>query len=224
MARSSVMSPLTARTPAWTIIIPVKQTTIAKTRLTGFDTVTRRRFAVAFAQDTVSAAVACPEVHRVVVVTDDPVASLLRDLGADVIPDVPDAGLNAALRYAAEQIRAADLGAPIAAVSADLPAVRPADLTTALTATSAGRWFVPDAVGDGTTMLAAARDEEWSPHFGPRSRAEHRRLGMVELDIPGLDRLRRDVDTAVDLSDAYRRGLGAWTTDVLAGLDELRPA
>jgi 2-phospho-L-lactate guanylyltransferase (CobY/MobA/RfbA family) len=47
---------------------------------------------------------------------------------------------------------------------------------------------------------------------------------MVELEGPGLDRLRRDVDTAADLSDAYRRGVGAWTTEVLAGLDELRPA
>jgi 2-phospho-L-lactate guanylyltransferase len=73
-------------------------------------------------------------------------------------------------------------------------------------------------------MLGAAREQEWSPHFGQRSRAAHRALGMVELDIPELERLRRDVDTAADLSDAYRRGVGTWTTEVLAGLDELRPA
>ena len=218
-----MMSSLTT-SPAWTLLIPVKQTTIAKSRLTGFDAATRRRFAVAFAQDTVAAAVACPQVRRVVVVTDDPVANVLRELGADVIPDAPNAGLNAALRYAADHVRHSDDGAPIAAVSSDLPAVRPADLTRALTGTTARRWFVPDAEGVGTTMLAAARDEEWSPHFGPRSRAAHRALGMVELEGPGLDRLRRDIDTAADLSDAYRRGVGAWTTEVLAGLDELRPA
>jgi 2-phospho-L-lactate guanylyltransferase len=223
MARSSVMSSLTAA-PAWTVLIPVKQTTIAKSRLTGFDATLRRRFAVAFAQDTVTAAVACPEVRRVVVVTDDPIGTLLRELGADVIPDAPNAGLNAALRYAADQVRRDDPGAPVAALSSDLPAVRAADLTAALTRTSAGRWFVPDAEGEGTTMLGAARGQEWSPHFGPRSRAAHRALGMVELDIPELERLRRDVDTAADLSDAYRRGVGAWTTEVLAGLDELRPA
>jgi 2-phospho-L-lactate guanylyltransferase len=218
------MSSFSAHTPAWTIIIPVKQTTIAKSRLTGFDPATRRRFAVAFAQDTVSAAVSCADVGRVVVVTDDPVGAMLRELGADVIPDIPDAGLNAALRYAAEQIREDDHGAPIAAVSSDLPSVRAEDLSTALRSTTAGRWFVPDAAGIGTTMLAAARSEEWSPHFGHRSRAVHLALGMLELDTPGLERLRRDVDTADDLSDAYRRGVGPWTTDVLAGLDELRGA
>jgi 2-phospho-L-lactate guanylyltransferase (CobY/MobA/RfbA family) len=42
---------------------------------------------------------------------------------------------------------------------------------------------------------------------------------MVELDAPDLDRLRRDVDTPDDLSDAYRRGVGVWTADVLATLD-----
>src|ERR1700712_3439645 len=98
------MSSIFAHTPAWTIIIPVKQTTIAKSRLTGFDPATRRRFAIAFAQDTVTAALGCPEVRRVVVVTDDPVAGVLRELGAEVIPDAPDAGLNAALRYAADHV------------------------------------------------------------------------------------------------------------------------
>jgi 2-phospho-L-lactate guanylyltransferase len=218
------MSSFSVHTPAWTIIIPVKQTTIAKSRLTGFDPATRRRFAVAFAQDTVSAAVSCSHVERVVVVTSDPVGAMLRELGADVIPDAPDAGLNAALRYAAERVRDDDHAAPIAAVSSDLPSVRAEDLNTAFDAASAGRWFVPDADGVGTTMIAAARGEEWSPHFGPRSRAVHLALGMLELDTPGLERLRRDVDTADDLSDAYRRGVGVWTTEVLAGLDELRGA
>jgi 2-phospho-L-lactate guanylyltransferase len=218
------MSSLTGHGPAWTIVIPVKQTTIAKSRLTGFDASTRRRLAVAFAQDTVTAAVGCPDVGRVVVVTDDPIATLLRELGADVVPDAPNAGLNAALRYAAGCVRAEEPDAPIAALSSDLPAARPADLTRALTATHAGRWFVPDAADEGTTMLGAAGGQEWVPRFGPRSRAAHRSLGMVALDVPGLERLRRDVDTAADLFDAYRHGVGAWTTEVLAGLDELRPA
>jgi 2-phospho-L-lactate guanylyltransferase len=218
------MSSLTAHPRAWTILIPVKQTTIAKSRLTGFDPTTRRRFAVAFAQDTVSAAVACPEVARVVVVTDDPVAAVLRELGADTVPDRPNAGLNAALRYAAEHVRAAQADTPIAAISSDLPSLRPSDLTAALTASPAGRWFVPDAANVGTTMLAASPGERWSPHFGPGSRAAHRALGIVELDGPGLERLRADVDTAADLSDAYTRGVGAWTAAVLAELDELRLA
>ncbi len=218
------MSSLAANPPAWTIIIPVKQTTIAKTRLTGFDARTRQRFAVAFAFDTVTAAMTCPDVARVTVVTDDPVGSRLRQLGAEVIPDVPNAGLNPALRYAAQRVRRDDDAAAIAALSSDLPSLRPSDLSAALRATAATRWFVSDLAGDGTTMLAARSRQQWSPSFGPGSRAAHRTLGMVELDVPGLERLRRDVDTPADLSDAYRRGVGDSTAGVLAALDEVRLA
>ena len=208
-----------AQPAEWTLIVPVKQTTLAKSRLTGLEPDIRRRLAVAFAQDVISAAVACPDVVRVVVVTNDPVAPVLRELGADVIPDAPDSGLNAALRYAAEQVREDRRDAAIAAVSSDLPSVRASDLSRALTAMPGPRWFVADLAGVGTTMLAASRGQQWAPQFGPGSRAAHASDGVVELDAPDLDRLRRDVDTPDDLSDAYRRGVGVWTADVLATLD-----
>jgi 2-phospho-L-lactate guanylyltransferase len=210
----------TVHTPAWTILIPVKQTTIAKSRLSGFDAATRQRLAVAFAQDTVTAALACPEVRRVTVVTDDPAGVLLRDLGADVIPDLPDAGLNAALLHAARHVRSRDGASSVAALSADLPALRPSDLSTAIRATTAPRWFVPDLAGDGTTMLAASAGQDFAPGFGHRSRDGHRAAGMVEVDVAGLERLRRDVDTLADLADARRRGVGRHTALVLADISE----
>jgi 2-phospho-L-lactate/phosphoenolpyruvate guanylyltransferase len=224
------MSSPTIHAPAWTIIVPVKQTTIAKSRLSGFDAPTRQRLAVAFAQDTVTAALGCPEVRRVCVVTDDPAGLLLRDLGADLIPDAPNAGLNAALHHAAQQIRDDDSSTSVAALSADLPALRAGDLTAAIRSVTAPRWFVPDLAGDGTTMLAAASGHRFAPQFGPDSRARHRALGMVEVDIAGLERLRRDVDTVADLTDARRRGIGPYTALVLdelgdlSDIDERRPA
>jgi 2-phospho-L-lactate/phosphoenolpyruvate guanylyltransferase len=219
VARSSLMSSPPAHPTAWTLLIPVKQTTIAKSRLSGIEATTRQRLAVAFAQDTAAAALACPDVRRVVVVTNDPAGRLLEAQGVDVTPDVPDRGLNEALLYAAEQVRRAGDASPIAALSSDLPALRPHDLSTAFRATAAPRWFVPDLAGDGTTMLAAAAGEEWLPHFGHDSRATHRALGMAEVALPGLERLRRDVDTMSDLSDASRRGVGRHTALVLAYLD-----
>jgi 2-phospho-L-lactate/phosphoenolpyruvate guanylyltransferase len=215
------MSSPAVHAPAWTIVVPVKQTTVAKSRLSGISATARQRLAVAFAQDTVVAAVSCPEVRRVVVVTDDAVGDLLRDLGADVVPDVPNAGLNPALVYAARQVRDRDPTSAIAALSSDLPSLRPDDLSAALTATFAPRWFVPDLVGDGTTMLAASGRHRWTPHFGPSSRARHRASGMVEVDVAGLERLRRDVDTLADLSDARRRGVGPHTSLVLASLGDV---
>ncbi len=215
---------LPVSSPTWTILIPVKQTTLAKSRLTGFDAATRQRLAVAFAKDVVSAAAACPDVNRVVVVTNDPVGALLADLGAEVLPDRPDAGLNPALAYAAEHVRGGNVEVSVAALSSDLPAVRREDLSAALTSTTAGRWFVSDLASVGTTMLAAVGGHVWSPHFGPHSRDVHRALGMYELQDPDLARIRQDVDTAADLSDAFERGTGRWTSEVMASLDMRRGA
>jgi 2-phospho-L-lactate guanylyltransferase len=202
----------------WTIIVPVKQTMYAKTRLTGFDSETRRALAVAFALDTVSSALACPDVGLVVVVTNDPSADRFSALGAGVIPDQPDAGLNPALVYAAQQVRKRRAQAPLAAISSDLPAVRPDDLSRVISQTAAPGWFVADARGVGTTMLATRSPHDWHPQFGAHSRAAHRSSGLEEVMAPGLERLRRDVDTPVDLWDATRLGLGAHTRAVLAGI------
>ncbi len=56
----------------WTLVVPVKPLARAKSRLadTAHDGV-RPGLALAFAQDTVAAALACPEVADVAVVTDD---------------------------------------------------------------------------------------------------------------------------------------------------------
>jgi 2-phospho-L-lactate guanylyltransferase len=215
------MSSPAVSTPAWTIIVPVKQTTVAKSRLSGISASARQRLAVAFAQDTVLAALRCSDVRRVTVVTHDPAGDLLSDLGADVIPDLPNAGLNPALVYAAQQVRRRDPTTAVAALSSDLPSLRPQDLAAAFAATSAPRWFVPDLAGAGTTMLAARARQRWTPHFGPGSRARHRGSGMAEVGATGLERLRRDVDTLADLADARRRGVGPHTSLVLASLDDI---
>jgi 2-phospho-L-lactate/phosphoenolpyruvate guanylyltransferase len=208
------------RRPMWTLIVPVKQITLAKSRLSGIDDDTRRALAIAFARDTVAAAAASSMVVQMVVVSNDPVAA---DIAADVarlIPDVPDAGLNPALEYAVRQVRAERASAAVVAVSSDLPALRGDDLDIALARGPATTpWFVPDAQGVGTTLLAAPTRMPWSPSFGPESRRAHREAGFAEIDLAGLERLRRDVDTASDLADARRLGVGPATAAVLAGLE-----
>ena len=56
---------------AWGLVVPVKRLDVAKSRLAAHGEDGRRRLALAFAQDVVRAAVACPVVRRVLVVTDD---------------------------------------------------------------------------------------------------------------------------------------------------------
>jgi 2-phospho-L-lactate guanylyltransferase len=205
----------------WTLVIPLKPLSRAKSRLADTaDDEVRPGLALAFAQDTVAAAGACPGVGEVVVVTDDTRAGHeLAALGARIVPDTPGAGLNAALAYAAALLREARPDAALAALNADLPALRPAELSRVLAAAEEfPRAFLPDAAGIGTTLLTAAPDTPLRPAFGGASRARHRASGAVELTPGEVDSVRLDVDTGDDLRAALALGVGPHTARAAAGL------
>ncbi|WP_149185224.1 2-phospho-L-lactate guanylyltransferase [Streptomyces sp. TRM49041] len=200
----------------WSLVVPLKRLALAKSRLAGaFGPAERRRLALAFAQDTVAAALACEAVRDVVVVTDDRVAALsLGSLGARTVPDRPAAGLNAALVYGAEAVRARRPGAAVATLNADLPALRPAELGRVLAA--AGRFpraFLADAADIGTTFLSAAPGIELCPGFGGPSRRRHLLSGAAEIRLGDVASVRRDVDTAEDLRAALALGVGPRTAE-----------
>ncbi|MGW4022873.1 2-phospho-L-lactate guanylyltransferase [Streptomyces sp. NPDC005009] len=203
----------------WTLVVPLKPLDRAKSRLSDTaDDVLRPGLALAFAQDTVAAALECPAVRDVVVVTDDALASReLAALGAGIVPDEPRGGLNAALAHGAAVAGTARRAACVAALNADLPALRPPELARVLdTAAEFPRAFLADSAGVGTTLLAASRGRELRPFFGPGSRARHRESGAVELDLDGVDSVRQDVDTGDDLRAALALGVGPRTAAVAA--------
>ena len=199
-----------AGTTRWVLVVPVKRLASAKSRLASVAGNHRADLALAFALDTVEAALAAAPVGAVVAVTDEPAAaSELAALGATVVPDHPDAGLNPALVHGAEAARATGPGLGVAVLSADLPALRPAELALALhDAAAHPSAFVRDAAGAGTTLLAAAPGTDLRPRFGPGSAQRHAASGAVELTGPGYASLRRDVDTETDLLAAAALGLG----------------
>ena len=203
----------------WSVIIPVKPVAVGKSRLTGISAEQRRDLAFAFALDTTLAALATLHVRRVVVVTNDPEGKVFRDLGAEIVDDRPDAGLNAAILHGAQDVRSRDGDSGLVALAGDLPALRPVDLSAVLEAARSTYWFVGDAAGTGTTLLAAAAGHVLSPAFGPQSRSAHHAQGAEEVTCRGIERLRRDVDTVVDLRDALRLGVGAHTAKIVAGLE-----
>jgi 2-phospho-L-lactate guanylyltransferase len=202
------------------------------------------RLALALALDTVRAVLACPMVAEVLVVTDDPeAATRLGDLGAWVVPDQPAAGLNPAMSYGAELAGRAHVGGGaqvggaaagsgtcrpqrwVAALAADLPALRPSELAGALRDLldgAEGRGFVPDAAGTGTTLLAAPPGVALDPRFGPDSAAKHAASGARRLAGDWAS-LRRDVDTIHDLTEAERLGLGPHTAAVWRELVKNNP-
>lgn len=203
----------------WTLVVPVKALARAKSRLSDTaDDGLRPGLALAFAQDTVAAALACPAVADVAVVTDDARAGReLAALGAGVVADEPGGGLNAALAHGAAVVRAARPESPVAALNADLPALRPAELARVLAAaTQFPRAFLPDAAGIGTTLLTVAPGQELAPAFGADSRARHRASGAVELRLDAVDSVRQDVDTGGDLRSALALGVGPRTAAVAA--------
>jgi 2-phospho-L-lactate/phosphoenolpyruvate guanylyltransferase len=202
------------------VIVPVKAAAYAKSRLSSLGDRRRRKLVVAFAADTITAALRSTSVGAVVVVTDDHVlASGLRDLGVHVLPDGAADDLNESLVQAAAEAQRRWPGLRPVALCADLPALDTEQLTQALAvAAEHPAAFVADAAGDGTTLLAAASRQDFCPRFGPSSREAHRAAGaheIVEIDVPSL---RLDVDTPADLADAVALGVGQHTAEVARGL------
>lgn len=208
----------------WMLVVPVKRLAVAKTRLRRVAGARREDLALAFACDTVAAALAVPRVG-VVVVTDEPIVrDEMTALGALVIDDRPAAGLNPALLYGAAAARSARPAAGVGALAADLPALKPAELASVLAeACRHPCSFVSDAEGIGTTVLLAREPADFQPRFGRRSRAAHRAIGCVELTLADIPSVRRDVDTEVDLHDAQRLGLGPLSLAVAGSLQRQSP-
>jgi 2-phospho-L-lactate guanylyltransferase len=203
----------------YAVLVPVKRPAVAKSRLGELGDRLRTDLATAFAADTVAAALACDLVRRVLVVTDDhALARGLSDMGADVIPDGAS-DLNGTLVQAAAEMHRRDPGLCLAAVCADLPALRPVELGRALRAADPGRMsFVADHDRVGTTAVVAPSLDRFRPAFGSGSRLQHLAAGAHEVDGIDVPTLRRDVDDPDDLTAAIELGVGPRTAMVTTAL------
>ena len=83
-------------------------------------------------------------------------------------------------------------------------------------AASVERGLVPDAEATGSTLVTARAGAVWVSAFGKDSAARHRLLGCTDLAVDRESTLRRDVDTAAQLSEAVALGVGPRTSAVLA--------
>jgi len=209
----------------WSVLMPVKVLAQAKSRLAELAGPRRGALALAVAADTVTAVLASQSAARVIVITDDQVArDVLAGLGALVVADEPRDGLNAALRHGAAYASGRWPGAGLAALFADLPALRPGEIRLALQAAAA--WptaFVADAAGDGTTLYTAMPGAAFRPAFGLASRSRHAAGGATELRLDRIPGLRQDVDTPDDLRAAAALGLGSRSAPLAAELLRCAP-
>jgi 2-phospho-L-lactate/phosphoenolpyruvate guanylyltransferase len=202
-------------------VVALKAGEFVKSRLAPLPQPLRRRLAWTMAVDTLHALAEALDV--VCVVSDQPALGhrLARvGLGAvTVVPEARPAGMNDALRAGADHLR--DHGVPrVLAAVGDLPALRPASVTTVVAAAASyERAYLADATGIGTTMLLAGDGVPLQPHFQGRSAAAHHSSGAVALTDERLGSAvpdaRRDVDTEVDLGDAAGLGVGPATRTLL---------
>lgn len=202
--------------PPFVVLVPVKPPARGKSRLAGLPGDLRERLAGAFVRDTVDAVRSADRVAEVMVVTDDHrLAGALRAVGCEVLPDGVSGDLNASLVQAAAECARRWPGLAVAAVCADLPALRGTDLDAALAQVPGdGAMFVADADGTGTTVYAAASAAVFAPSFGTGSAAAHRDAGAREV-VGDLPSLRRDVDDAGDLGAALLLGVGSHTATII---------
>ena len=214
----------THRPTRWGVVVPVKPRGRAKSRLAALGDDVRRDLVTAFTLDTVTAALECPEVGTVLVVTDDVgLADLVLAAAAFALPDGRPGDLNASLYQGAAELDRRCPGTGLVALCADLPCLRPEELGLVLQqAASSRQAFVADAAGIGTTLYAAADLRSFAPAFGHASRAAHRDRGAVEIGAAAAS-VRRDVDTPEDLEAARALGLGPATSAALHGARRGQP-
>lgn len=198
----------------WTVLVPIRGV-LGKSRLPqGVGGHPRSDWVVAMAHDTVTAVARAGLVERVVVVLGEPFDELASRLGAlssvELTVQASGEDLNSSLTTVASRFE----GRPVAVVLGDLPCLRPADLDEVLLAAAAGPVVVADADRAGSVMIADPASPP-APRFGQGSLAAHLGGGYRELTAPL--RLRRDVDTEVDLRSAIGLGLGEATAALASG-------
>jgi 2-phospho-L-lactate guanylyltransferase len=211
----------------WQVLIPIRGSTVGKSRLrhSGIGEREHSQLVRAIQYDALHAlaharAEAAADVDATELIAGIHVVSgaglPALPAGIELLPD-RGSGLNSALSAAAEDLRARYPHSALLAVVGDLPSLRPADVRAVLEQAGAlDRSFVPDAGGQGTTMLAAAGGTALEPLFGADSAARHRASGAIELTA--APSARTDVDTISDLARCVELGVGPRTAAVLAGI------
>ncbi|MGJ7906280.1 2-phospho-L-lactate guanylyltransferase [Actinopolyspora sp. H202] len=207
------------------LLVPIKPLRLAKTRLRTERILSEEHaeLVTALAMDTVLAAATAERVREVLVVTSDAVlARRFRELGVEVLPDSPRAGLNAALRHGDHLLGERGTKVRVGALQADLPALRGPELDGAIAEADSERSYCADRQGTGTTLLLACGGDALRPGFGTNSATTHRESGAKAL-LGSWASLRCDVDTETDLRTAEALGLGSHTRKLLRGNNSKPP-
>ena len=190
------------------LLVPVKDQVLAKSRLSGVLAPDERRsLNHAMLQDVLDVVSACPGVDRIVLVSDDPTATLLASKYSAELFSERDANarnVNEALGAASAALAVRRVGS-IAIVPSDMPLLNVADLEALLQRgadTGCDLVLGPDLRNDGTNALVFATGKRPTMLYGPNSfsrfqeDARQRGLKYTVVRRPGIG---QDVDIAADV-------------------------
>jgi len=186
-------------------IVPIKRFADAKRRLAPvLDAGERAKLARLMVEDVLDVLLPCAGVlaGTVVVTADVDAAALAQRLGATVVFDDSDNGINAAVARAVAHIGGE--GAGIVVVPSDIPQLSPQAIVSAAAAIASPRTLaIAAASEDGGTNLLACRPAGVLPlRFGPRSFDRHYRAALeagITVRMLRLPELSLDIDRPENL-------------------------
>ena len=207
------------------LLIPIKDPTNAKTRLSDLlSEEERRRFAWAMFEDVSEAIAGARMPDLVVLVTSyKPAVEFGRKLGWDVLIEDSQKSESASVDWASRVLTERGVDT-VMRLPADLPLVRGEDIDELLSMRldSPGALLVPSREGTGTNAIVRTPPQLFSSRFGPNSLELHKqeaaRVG-VECVIVNNARIALDVDEPADLEGLMEEGSG---TRAFAVLSEMR--
>jgi 2-phospho-L-lactate guanylyltransferase len=186
-------------------VVPVKSFAFAKQRLMPLlDRHERAALAKAMLEDVLSALVRSPYLAGTLVVTNDAEATAIAlHAGADVLSDLPDDGLVAAVRHAVGRL-ALGQRAGMLVVPADVPLIQGADveLISLRHRSSPAVTLVAAGSDGGTNALACSPPDAMPICFGDDSFRRHVGAALalgLRPTVLTLPRFARDIDRPEDL-------------------------
>ncbi len=192
---------MTVCPPLWALV--AIRSSAGKQRLAGvLDEAQRHALVLAMAEDVLAALLASPQITGVALVTEDAqLGEMAQAMGAQIIPDPGEGGLNGALAHG-RAVLVEEGAQSLLIVHGDVPAIAAADIAAMCAAHDGGVTIAPATSDGGTNGLLLTPPDAIALHFGKDSCAAHvaaaEKAGFAAkvLVIAGLS---HDIDEAEDL-------------------------
>jgi len=203
------------------LLIPVKDPTNAKSRLSDLLSANeRRRLAWAMFEDVIRAVVETRTPDRVVLVSSyAPAIERARSLNWDVLIEDSQVSESASVDWASRILSERGFDT-VMRLPADLPLVRASDIDEILSIKleSPGALLVPSREGTGTNAIVRTPPALFPSRFGPNSLALHSeeasRVGVV-CRVVNNERIALDIDEPSDVEQLLECGRGSATIGLL---------